>query len=126
MDTMRMFSTHRSWEDWAMMGFGALIVISPWLAPGDASAFSQIIVLNAVVVGLLVCALAALEMLALERWEEAIGFICGIWLIAAPVILGYAGSGTLRFWHFGLGALVALFAAMEFWQDTDSEGAAKS
>jgi len=126
MDTMRMLSTHRSWEDWTMMGFGALIVISPWLTPGDTSTFSQTIVLNAVIVGLVVCALAALEMLALERWEEAIGFICGIWMIAAPFVLGYAGSGMLRFWHFGLGALVAIFAAMEFWQDTGTEGTAKS
>ncbi len=127
MDTMRMLlSTHRSWEDWAVMGFGALIVISPWLTPGETAALSQTIVINTVVVGLIVCALAALEMLALEHWEEAIGFICGAWLMISPYILGYIGDGALRFWHVGLGALVALFAVMEFWQDTGPEGTEKS
>jgi hypothetical protein len=118
MATMRMFNTHRAWEDWAMMVFGALIVISPWLTPGEATTHTQNMILNAVVVGLIVCALAALEMLALERWEEAIGFACGAWLIASPFVFGYADAGMLRFWHFVLGALVAAFAAWEFWQDT--------
>jgi hypothetical protein len=94
--------------------------------PGEAG-HVQSVVLNALIVGLIVCAVAALEMLALERWEEAIGFACGIWMIASPFVFGYADAGMLRYWHFALGALVAIFAAMEFWQDTTSaEGTAKS
>jgi hypothetical protein len=66
-------------------------------------------------------------MLALDSWEEAIGFVCGVWLIAAPFLLGYADAGMLRFWHIALGALVAIFAVLEFWQDTTRPGdAAKS
>jgi hypothetical protein len=117
MATLRILRTHRAWEDWAMMVFGALTVISPWLSPGEAATHTKGLILNAVIVGLVICALAALEMLVLERWEEAIGFLCGAWLIASPFVFGYAGAGVLRFWHFGLGALVALFAAFEFWQD---------
>ncbi|TXL82298.1 hypothetical protein FHP25_00955 [Vineibacter terrae] len=126
MVTMRMLGTHRAWEDWAMVAFGALIVVSPWLMPGETG-HVQSVVLNAVIVGLIVCALAALEMLALERWEEATGFVCGIWMIASPFVFDYADAGMLRYWHFALGALVAIFAAMEFWQDTTrAETAAKS
>lgn len=128
MATMRMLGIHRAWEDWVMMGFGALIVVSPWLAPGgEGTAHTQAVILNAVIVGVVVCALAALEMMALDRWEEAIAFLCGVWLIASPFVFNYADSGMLRYWHFVLGALVAIFAAMEFWQDTAStEGTAKS
>ena len=125
MATMRMFETHRPWEDWAMMGFGALIAVSPWLTPGEPH--TQAVMLNAVIVGVVVCALAALEMLVLDRWEEAIAFLCGVWLIVAPFVYGYADAGMLRYWHFVLGALVAVFAAMEFWQDTaKTESTAKS
>jgi len=127
MATMRMLGTHQAWEDWAMMGFGVLIVLSPWLAPAEGTAYSQTVILNAVIVGALVCALAVLEMVALDRWEEAIGFLCGVWLIISPYVLSYGEAGMLRYWHFGLGALVAIFAAMEFWQDTIKlEGTAKS
>ena len=116
MATMRMLGTHRAWEDWVMMGLGALIVLSPWLAPGEGAGHTQAITLNAVIIGLLVCGVAVLELLSLERWEEALGFVCGIWLIVAPFVLGYADGGMLRYWHFVLGALVAIFAAMELWQ----------
>ena len=118
MATMRILATHRAWEDWAMMGFGVLIVLSPWLTPAEGMTHGMTVTLNAVIVGLLVGAIAVLEMLALDSWEEAIGFVCGVWLIAAPFLLGYADAGMLRFWHFALGALVAIFAAMEFWQDS--------
>lgn len=37
--------------------------------------------------------------------------------MASPFILGYADAGMLRYWHFVLGALVALLAAMELWRD---------
>jgi hypothetical protein len=38
-------------------------------------------------------------------------------LIVSPFIFGYAEAGTLRYWHFVLGALVALLAVVELWQD---------
>src|SRR5262245_25573302 len=107
MPTIRMLETHRAWQDWVMMGLGVLIVLSPWLAAvavGEGAAYSQAVVLNGFIVGALVCALAVLEMLALDRWEEAIGFVCGVWLIISPFVLGYAG--LLSYWHFALGALV--------------------
>jgi hypothetical protein len=64
-----------------------------------------------------VIALAELELVALQRWEEIGEMLCGLWLIVSPFALGYADAGNLRFWHFGLGALVALLGAIELWQD---------
>jgi hypothetical protein len=40
-----------------------------------------------------------------------------LWLIVSPFTLGYAEAGALRYWHFVLGAVVALLAALELWQD---------
>ena len=78
---------------------------------------NQAVVLNGMAVGLVVLALAAFEFVDLRRWEEVAEFACGSWLIASPFVYDYAGVGQLRFWHFALGVLVALLAALEFWQD---------
>ena len=72
---------------------------------------------NAMLVGVLVFSLAAIELVDLHRWEETGEIVCGLWLIASPYIFGYAGTDLLRYRHFGLGAVVALLAAIELWQD---------
>jgi len=56
-----------------------------------------------------------LELAGLQRWEEVGEIACGLWLIVSPFVFGYAG--TLRYSHFALGALVALLAVAELWQD---------
>jgi hypothetical protein len=111
---IRFFNVHRNWEDWFGIGLGVLIGLSPWLAGQQDN---QIVMWNAVLVGALVLALAALEFVGLQRWEEAGAFALGLWLIASPFTYGYADAGVLRYWHFALGGLVALLALLELWQD---------
>jgi hypothetical protein len=41
----------------------------------------------------------------------------GLWLIASPFILGYAGDDLLRAWHVALGGIVILLGALQLWQD---------
>jgi O-antigen/teichoic acid export membrane protein len=108
------FKVHRTWEDWVGMALGVLIGFSPWFTgqQGDA-----VVSWNAVIVGALVLALAALELAGLQRWEEVCEVVCGLWLIASPFMFGYIGTGTLGYWHLVLGVLVVLLAAWEFWQD---------
>jgi len=108
------FNVHRSWEDWVSMLLGVLIGFSPWLADQQ---HDQSVMWNAVLVGALVLGLAQLEYVSLQRWEEIGGIACGLWLIASPFTFGYAEAGALRYWHFTLGAIVALLAALELWQD---------
>ena len=96
------------------MLIGVLIGFSPWLAEQQND---QTVMWNAVLVGALVLGLAQLEYVSLQRWEEIGEIVCGLWLIASPFTFGYAESGALRYWHFVLGAIVALLAALELWQD---------
>lgn len=114
MSGIRIFGSHYVWEDCVSMALGAVIVATAWLV-GDAG--SQTIAVNATLVGILVMALGASEFLDLRRWEEGLEAACGVWLIASPIIFGYADFGTLRFWHFFLGAGVVLVAALELRQD---------
>lgn len=121
MSVGRFFRTHRTWEEWCGMILGIVILLSPWVTrwPDHREVF-----VNALVVGILVFGLAQFEYVSLKRWEEAGSIVLGFWLICSPFIFDYAGAEQLRYWHFGLGALVAALAALELWQDrrlSDSE-----
>jgi hypothetical protein len=96
------------------MLLGVVIGLSPWLAGQHGD---QAVMWNAVLVGALVLGLAQLEYISLQRWEEAGEIALGSWLVESPYIFGYAGAGDLRYWHFILGAVVALLGALELWQD---------
>ncbi len=111
---IRIFNVHRAWEDWVGILLGVLIGLSPWLAGQEDQ---ELVMWNAMLVGALVLFLAAVELVDLHRWEETGEVACGLWLIASPYIFGYAGTGMLQYWHFGLGAVVVLLAVMELWQD---------
>jgi hypothetical protein len=112
---IRVFNVHYLWEDCLSMGLGALIVLTSWMI-GDAGN-TQAVAINATIVGILVLALGASEFLDLRRWEEGLETACGLWLVASPFIFGYADTGTLRYWHFVLGAVVVVLAALELSQD---------
>lgn len=120
----RFLDTHRSWEDWAGMLLGLLIVLSPWMT-GEANnglgahTDQRMVLLNAVCVGILVFGFAQLEYIALRRWEEVCEIALGFWLLASPHIFGYAAGGTLRLWHTSLGGLVILLGILKLWQDWD-------
>jgi len=114
MTGIRIFNVHYLWEDCGSMVLGALIVLTAWMV-GDVG--SQPVAINATIVGLIVLALGASEFLDLHRWEEGLETACGLWLIASPFIFGYAYAGTLRYWHFVLGAAIVLLAVLELLQD---------
>lgn len=113
MSVIRILYVHRTWEDWVGMLIGLSIGCSPWLAgqPHDLA-----VIWNAVMVGVLVFCLAQLEYVSPRRWDEIGVLACGLWLIASPTTFGYAEAGTLRFWHFFLGAAAVLIACLELWQ----------
>ncbi len=78
-------------------------------------------------IGVVVVLLAEIGMIGLVRSAEYGELACGLGLAACPFVMGYADDGELRFWHFGLGGLVAALAALQLWQDwslSDSELAA--
>ncbi len=106
------YAEHRSWEDYLSAGFGVLAVLSPTVLAEHAT---TAMIVNAGAVGVLIVALAVLELMSLERWEELLEMACGAWLAASPFLFGY--GGTLRTLHVVLGAAVAVLAVIELWQD---------
>ncbi len=120
MTGIRLFKFHEIWEDCIGMVLGAVIILTSWVT-GDP--VSQAAGANAAIVGLFVMALGAAEFVDLRRWEEGLETACGLWMMASPFIFGYAGSGTLRFWHVFLGACVILISLLELRQDWDVSSA---
>ncbi len=105
-------SEHRRWEDFLSAAIGVLVVLSPSLAAGD---FATAVTVSTGFVGVMIVALAMLELMSLQRWEEVLELICGAWVIASPFVLNY--GGPLRVWHFVLGGIVVALALLELAQD---------
>lgn len=124
MASIRIFGVHRTWEDWIAMLLGVAIALSPWPAQPVylGCPMPTEIVWNSMLIGILVAALGAIELVDLRRWEQVGEIVCGGWLIASPYVFGYVGAGMLQYWHFGLGAAVVLLAVIELWQDWNLSG----
>jgi SPW repeat len=108
------FKVHKSWEDWIILGLGAALIVSPAF---DSVTRTPLVLLNAIMVGFLILCLAISELSLIEQWDEWVSLVLGIWMIVAPSALGYVGTGILWFWHMAIGAIVALLALLELWQD---------
>ena len=109
---------HREWQDWFGVVLGVLILVSPFMIE---ESIPGMVMLNAVMVGLVVTVISQFQIFAPTAWEEIVNAACGLWLIASPLAFGYGGTGQVRFWHFVLGALVAVIAGIELWQDRQAK-----
>jgi SPW repeat len=110
----QLLKVHRSWEDWAGLALGILVLLSPWITDQSSNSAA---VTSATLTGFLIIFLSGLEMMRLYRWHEIVALLAGAWLFVSPFMLGYATMTPLATWHFVLGAVVAFLALLEIWQD---------
>jgi predicted permease len=111
---MEGFKTHHTWEDWVLMLLGLLVAISPWMAGETADVAIDI---SAGLAGVLLIIVSGLELSRLYRWQEIAALLIGLWVIISPSIFNYLGLVPLADWHHALGAVIALMALVEIWQD---------
>lgn len=103
----------RRWEDMASILLGIVAAVAAAVLHPSMDA----ILINALVVGLVIVALAVLEIIVPPRWEEPFEILAGMWLALSPFWLGY--GDTLKITHIVIGVLVAILAAVELWQDRE-------
>jgi hypothetical protein len=103
----------RRWADWGNVGLGLLLALSPWLLRFTGLEGAT---LNAVIIGGLICALSALALTLLDRWEAYISGLLGVWAMLSPWLIGFTAYDIAMLAHIGLGALVVVVAAIEVWQ----------
>ena len=103
-----MFKTLK-WEDWLGIALGALLLVSPWIfGYSDSSAATM----NALVMGSILVLEEFLEVGEHETVEEWIDVVAGLWLMAAPSVLGFSSEGAAALTSFAVGAFTVLFAAL--------------
>jgi len=118
----RYIVTHPAWQDWLGAGLGAAVVLSPYFTADETSVPVQ---LATTFFGLAILLLALTERMQVlsgtqeraREWEGVLLSFFGAMMITLPFLLEYAGTGSLRFWHFGLGGLVFLLAMLELRRD---------
>ena len=110
----QLIKVHRSWEDWAVLTLGLLVLLSPWITEQTSHSSA---VTNASLAGILLIVIAGLEIMRLYRWHEVATLLLAAWLFVSPFVLGYATIVPLATWHFVLGTVIAVLALLEIWQD---------
>lgn len=101
-----MFKTLQ-WEDWAGIAVGVWLLVSPWVL-GYSDHYAA--TMNAVLLGVV---LAVVELLNLDQHqpvEEWIDLVAGVWLLVAPVVLGFGSEVVAAVNCMFAGVLTILFA----------------
>jgi hypothetical protein len=99
------------WQDAVMIVAGLWIAVSPWMLGFDEGL--GVATWNAVIVGLLIVVLAAVDLDAPARWEEAGLVVLGIWAMLSPPLLGMFAVLDATVSMMVSGALVVLLAGWE-------------
>ncbi|HEX8963052.1 MAG TPA: SPW repeat protein [Rhodocyclaceae bacterium] len=109
----------KHWQDPANIVLGLWMIVSPWVLAysGDAPATS-----NAVIIGVVVAVLAALELFNVTAWEEWVNFILGIWLVISPWVLRFSADRTATSNDVVLGIVIAVLAIWALGTDRDIGG----
>ena len=107
--TQKLLSLPKQWEDWASWILGIWLLLSPWALFFE---YESTAVGNAVVLGLLIILVEAVELSVFREWEEWVNIILGTWLVASPWALWIASTAAR--WNFlAVGALVLVVALHE-------------
>ena len=115
MAKLNVLKTHQGWEDLFSAFLGVLLLVTPVAMQGQ---LPPPVMFSVLTVGIVVLAVSLFEIMMSGRWEEVIQFALGLWLAASVFVLDYGAAGQLRIGHFVIGALIAIMAAFEFWQDS--------
>jgi SPW repeat-containing protein len=114
---MTSFSLPKQWEDWVGAILGLWLLASPNVIPYGEPAATQ----NAFLIGVLLIAIAFVEITAFRAWEEWINVILGAWLVLSPWIFGATAIATTNLVIVGL--LVLALALYEIWDERRHLGA---
>ena len=93
----------RRWQDGVGLLFGG------WLFSAPLLGFDPVIGLPAwddYLFGVMILVLSGLALARPWLREERIGMIIGLWLIAAPFVLGFSSHNTATLSHLAIGLLI--------------------
>jgi hypothetical protein len=87
-----------------MLVLGAWLIVSPFvLSYADLVGMSA---LHSYLLGSAVALVALIALIKPQVWEEWLNLVLGIWLIVAPLVLGFRDETAATVNHFVVGLLV--------------------
>jgi len=96
--------------DLYMLAVGLFLLLSPWLY-----AFAQAPArMNDWATGAALAVASVAALTVFGRWQEWLMAALGVWLVAAPWVLGYAHTSAMHV-SIAAGALVIYLALLELW-----------
>lgn len=96
------------WQDWTTFALGLWLAVSPWAAGYEVN---EAATCNAVFVGVALALFAHLEVGLDEGTVEWLNLAMGLWLVAAPFVLGFASSPVAAANCLAVGCLATFLAA---------------
>ena len=103
------------WQDWANIGLGAWMFVSPWLL--GFSHYGGSDAMSALLLGTAIVLFASLATRMPQAWEEGINSFLGVCLMASPWVLGFENQSTPRSNAVIVGLLVTSLAAWAMLED---------
>jgi len=101
------------------LGLGAVLFVSPWvLQYTDLSGATE----NAWLCGVIIMGVAGAGLMTFKPWEQWHSVVLGVWIVAAPLVLGFAAAMVPTAVHIVAGVVLVASAAWEIWQVRRSRG----
>lgn len=91
------------WQDWVNLVLGVWLFLSPFFGIGESQAATT----NSYVFGFIVAAASAWALSRPRIWEEWVNLAVGVWLIIAPLVLGFSNETGAMWNHIIVGLVVA-------------------
>jgi hypothetical protein len=96
------------WEEWASFALGLWLAVSPWMV---GYADSEAATANAAFLGLALALGSHFELSLDENSAAWLNLAGGMWLIAAPFVLGFGAIAVATANSIAVGTLVVVLAA---------------
>lgn len=97
----------RQGQDWLNLVLGIWLIFSPLFGFAATSTAAS---MSAGVTGLLVATVAMFSLSRPHYWQEVVNLALGLWLIAAPLALGFSNSSDATINHVLVGTAVSVLA----------------
>ena len=95
------------WQEWASFSLGLWLAVSPWVV---GYAEHEAATANAAFVGLALALASHFEATFDHVWAEWLNLATGLWLVAAPFVLGFSAAPVAAANSIAVGAFAAALA----------------
>lgn len=92
------------WQDRANLLLGIWLIAAPALALAPSA--GSVAAWNGYIFGSAIVVFSAWALAQPQRWEEWINLVIGLWLIAAPFLLGFSTDAGAAWNHVVVGVIV--------------------